>query len=131
MSPNVRRLPDAELEVMLVIWSADQSVNSQYILRRMEGQRKWKLATLLTVLTRLVDKGFLSCEKNYRNNLYSPIISIEEYRRKESRTMFEKLYSNSFSSLVASLFDTKTIPAEDLESLKTLLDDSGREGNQC
>lgn len=63
MNNKIKRLPDAELEIMLVIWRAESWVSSSYILNQLGDKRKWALATLMTVLSRLVEKGFLSCEK--------------------------------------------------------------------
>lgn len=39
MEPKLKRLPDAELEIMLVIWRADQSVSSSYILEQLRDKR--------------------------------------------------------------------------------------------
>src|SRR5690625_7477174 len=82
----IKRLPDAELEIMLIVWQADDKVSSSYILERLEGKRQWALSTLMTVLSRLVDKGFLHCEKVGRSNSYSPIISEDEYKESEGRS---------------------------------------------
>ncbi|WP_339191841.1 BlaI/MecI/CopY family transcriptional regulator [Paenibacillus sp. FSL E2-0230] len=58
MNNKIKRLPDAELEIMLVIWRAESWVSSSYILNQLGDKRKWALATLMTVLSRLVEKGF-------------------------------------------------------------------------
>jgi predicted transcriptional regulator len=118
----IRRLPEAELEVMLLIWDAGRAVNSQYILDRISPQRSWQRGTLLTVLARLTEKGFLSCQKQYRNNLYSARVELEAYRQSEGRAMFEKLYGNSFESLVASFYRGQVISKEDLAKLKVFLE---------
>ena len=77
---RIKRLGDAELDIMQVIWSSDVPVNSQFVAQGLEGKRDWQLASILTVLSRLVTKGFLTCERRGRNNYYTAIISKQEYQ---------------------------------------------------
>ena len=123
MTQEIRRLGDAELEIMQAIWNAGEPVNSAYIQRALLGKRDWALPTLLTVLSRLRDKGFLSCGKQGRNNIYVARIGEETYQQNESRTILEKLYGNSVTGLVASLYDGKSITDGDLKDLRKFLDD--------
>ncbi|MDR1158758.1 MAG: BlaI/MecI/CopY family transcriptional regulator [Oscillospiraceae bacterium] len=127
MGETIRRLPDAELEVMLVIWEADGPVNSQYVLERIGRRRSWQRGTLLTVLARLTEKGFLFCQKQYRNNLYSARVELETYRQSEGRAMFGKLYGNSFENLVASFYRGQVISKEDLSKLRAFLESAEEE----
>jgi len=122
MDRRLKRLPDAELEIMLIVWKAAAPVNSTYILEQLQGQRTWALATLMTVLARLVEKGFLVCEKQGRNNLYRAAIGEDEYKQSEGRTILEKLYGNSIQSLVTALYDGRAIDKDDLVELRRLLD---------
>ena len=66
-----KKLGEAELEIMQVIWDAETAVSSNYILKKLQGLRKWQLSTLMTSLTRLADKGFVSCDRSTGTNLYS------------------------------------------------------------
>lgn len=122
MVNEIKRLPDAELEIMLVIWQADKSVSSSYILEQLHGKRKWALATLMTVLSRLVDKGFLHCVKEGRSNSYYAVISEEEYKESEGKSTLEKLFGNSIQDMVMSLYNGKAINKRDLVELRELLD---------
>ncbi len=130
MGKAVRRLGDAELEIMQIIWEAGNPVTANYVLERLQSRRKWALSTLMTVLSRLTDKGFLSCDRTQRNNLYTPLIGEEDYRASESRSFLQKLYGNSFQSLVATLYDSKVIGRCDLDELRRFLDKLEREGKE-
>lgn len=125
MNEKVRRLPDAELEIMLTVWKAGHPVSSSYILEQ-QGQRKWALATLMTVLARLTEKGFLVCEKQGRNNLYHAAIKEDEYKGNEGKSILEKLYGNSFKNLVTSLYNGNAIHKSDITDLRKFLDDIER-----
>ena len=122
MKQAIKRLGDAELEVMQAAWAAEPPVTSGYILERLKGKRSWAQATLVTVLNRLVDKGFLTCEKHGRTNAYYPAVSEEAYRQAEGRTVLEKLYGNSVTGLVASLVGGDAVTEADLRELRKFLD---------
>lgn len=127
MDVQIKRLPDAELEIMLVIWKTGKPVSSSYILDQLQGKRNWALATLMTVLSRLVDKGFLYCEKEGRSNTYRPAILETEYKESEGKSTLEKLFGNSLQDMVMSLYNGKAIDKSDLAELRKLLDKVDKE----
>ncbi|MBE6871920.1 MAG: BlaI/MecI/CopY family transcriptional regulator [Ruminococcaceae bacterium] len=117
---KIKRLPDAELEIMFVVWGMKPPVTSKAVLK--ELKRPWALATLMTVLTRLCDKGFLSCEKVGHNNFYSAAVTKEEYKKLEGRSFLERVYSNDITDLVASLYESSAISDSDLTELRSFID---------
>lgn len=123
MDKIMKKLGEAELEIMQVIWKTDVPVTSSFILKELQEQRKWQLSTLMTSLSRLVDKGFISCDRTTGNNLYSPIISENDFKAKESKSFLEKLYNNSIQNMVATLYSNKAIKDSDVDELRKFLDD--------
>lgn len=118
----MKRLGDAELEIMLAVWSAGEPVPASYVREKLRGSRDWPLPAVLTSLNRLVDKGFLACEKRGRGNWYRPLVSEEEYKTAESRGIIDRLYGSSFTGMVAALYDERAIGKDDLEELRRYLD---------
>ncbi len=123
MDKLMKKLGEAELEIMQVIWKADRPVTSSFILKELQERRKWQLSTLMTSLSRLVDKGFLRCDRTTGNNLYSSIISENDFKTKESKSFLEKLYNNSIQNMVATLYSNKAIKDSDMDELRKFLDD--------
>ncbi len=123
MDKMIKKLGEAELEIMQVIWKTDAPVTSSFILKQLQERRKWQLSTLMTSLSRLVDKGFLRCDRATGNNLYSSIISENEFKTKESKNFLEKLYHNSIQNMVATLYSNKAIKDSDMNELRKFLDD--------
>lgn len=116
---SIPRLPDAELEIMKIIWENDQGeTTSAYIMERLEGKKDWVVTTVLNFLARLVDRGFLTARRNGKTNLYTPIIDEESYLESESKSFLGRLHGNSLKSLVASLYGGNAISADDLEELR-------------
>lgn len=122
MEESLKRLGDAELEIMQVIWSAREPLTSPAILAQLNGRRKWALSTLMTSLNRLADKGFVVCDRSGKSNLYTPLVKETDYRARESRSFLQRLHGNSVQSLVASLYDSRAIGDGDLEELRAFLD---------
>lgn len=127
-----KKLGEAELEIMQVIWSSTAQVTSNQILKALQGRRKWQLSTLMTSLARLSDKGFVSCDRSTGTNLYTALIPENEYKAGASRHFLEKLYNNSLQNMIATLYSDKAIKASDVEELRSFLDqlDSGHSGKE-
>lgn len=122
MDNSIKRLPDSELDIMLIVWRARKPISASYILERIRKKRRWALSSLMTVLSRLVNKGFLTCEKQGWNNVYSAAIEEAQYKEKEGKSILEKLYGNSFKNLVTALYNGKAIDKDDIEELRFFLD---------
>ena len=123
MGTDLKKLGEAELEIMQVIWDSENPVTSNYILKELQGRRKWQLSTLMTSLTRLSDKGFVSCDRSTGSNLYTSIISENEYKAGASKHFLEKLYNNSIQNMIATLYNNKAIKNSDVEELRKFLDE--------
>ncbi len=119
----MKKLGDAELEIMLAVWAAGEAVQSSYVQERLKGSRDWSLPAVITSLNRLVDKGFLACERRGRGNLYRPLVSESAYKAAEGRGLIDRLYGSSFTGMVASLYDGRAIGRDDLEELRQYLDE--------
>ena len=132
MNKNIRRLPDAELEVMQAIWalspqSADmlqagevQAVSRSQI-EEILRERDMAPTTLLTLLSRLSDKGFVHTEKAGRSNTYTPLISQADYLAAQSRSFLDKLCGGSLSTFASALCDSG-LTKEELDELAQLLE---------
>lgn len=122
-----KKLSDGELEVMLAIWDAEGPVTSSEILQQIRQKRSWGLSTLMTVLARLVDKGYLLCDRSTGSNLYSPLVGEQDYKAAESRSFFQRLWGSSLPKLVANLYQSGAISDKDLDELQALLDQTRKE----
>lgn len=127
MGGNGKKLGEAELEIMQTIWDSQEPVTSNYILRELQGRRKWQLSTLMTSLARLVEKGFVHCDRSTGSNLYRAAILESEYKAGASRNFLEKLYNNSLQNMVANLYSSKSIKDSDVKELREFLDKIDRE----
>lgn len=128
MEHKMKKLGEAELEIMQVIWGSKDAVTSNYILQQLQGRRKWKLSTLMTSLSRLSEKGFVNCDRSTGSNLYSPLIAEDTYRTRASRHFLDKLYNSSIQSMVATLYSSKEIKQSEIRELRNYLDSLEEDG---
>lgn len=125
----MKKLGDAELEIMQVIWKEKDLVTSNYILNELKGKRNWGLSTLMTVLSRLEEKGFILCDRSTRTNMYSTIVKENDYMTQESKNFLDKLYDNSIQRLISTLYSNKVLENADLAELRQFLDELEVEDN--
>ena len=121
MRNGIRRLPDAELEVMQALWECNMPASRSDIEEVLFKTHPMAMTTLLTLLTRLSDKGFISIEKNGRKSYYSPMVTREDYLASQSRSFFEKLCGGSLSVFANALCDSG-LTKEELAELRALLE---------
>lgn len=117
-----RRLPDAELEVMQAVWGHTPPVSRSDIQRTLEGRRPMAMTTLLTLLTRLADRGFLAVTRTGRSNCYTPLLSRQEYLADQSRRFLRTVCGGSVPAFAAALCDSG-LTAEELAELRRLLEE--------
>lgn len=76
----MKKLTDREADVMTAIWeSPNEKVSTGEILKTIQQAQRNALQTLQVILKRLVTQGFIVCEKARLTNLYTAIISQEDY----------------------------------------------------
>ena len=117
---QISRLPDAELEVMQALWAVPEyPARTSDLAARLD--RDWKAPTLLKLLSRLEERGFVRGEKAGRVNLYTPLVEREAYVEEESRSFLERLHGGSLSSRVAALCPDTRLTEEDVAALERIL----------
>ena len=117
----MKRLPDAELEVMKVLWELGPDTSRSEV----EGGLAafgWAANTVNTYLSRLADKGFVSVRREGKTNLYTPLISKAHYQEEEGKTILGKLYAGSLRRFAAALHDGGSLRREDVDELRAYLD---------
>ena len=124
MRDPIRRLPDAELEVMNAVWACTPPVARTDIEAILCTDHPMAATTILTLLTRLTEKGFLRTEKHGRTNCYTPLISKHDYLASQSKRFVDKLCGGNMSTFAAALCDSG-LSREDIAELRSLLEKGG------
>ncbi len=118
----MEKLPDTELKVMQVIWRGKTPISTSAIREELQRERPWNLSALQTLLGRLVGRGFLTTEKRGNSRFYDPLVTEEAYLAEDSRRYFQKWRGGSLRDLVACLYENHSVTKEELEELKTFIE---------
>ena len=125
---NAPQISDSELELMHIIWSAGGTVLYAQIMEALgKAGRSWQKNTVITLLSRLVDKGFLTVRKLGRRNEYAAAVSQAEYQAVQTQALVNKLYAGSAKGLVAGLLRQEAISPGDYEELRRFWEKGGGE----
>ena len=119
--PEIKRLPDAEFEIMRVIWNNEVPITTMNIMDKLDPSKKWKPQTVLTMLVRLVEKEFLESGKIGRERNYTPLISEADYMEVETVSFKSRYFGNSLGSLIKTMYDGEDMSEDDLSDLQKWL----------
>lgn len=122
MMEHLRRLPDAELMVMQAVWACPAPATSTEIEKHLPADHPVAQTTLLTLLSRLTERGFLTTQKQGRYNVYTPAVTQHDYLSSQSRRFVDQLCGGSLSVFASALCDSG-LSKEDLRQLRKLLEE--------
>ena len=116
-----KRLPDAEFTVMKAIWSLNSPITTNEITNKL-ADKSWKPQTLLTVLKRLGEKGFLNIIKEGKQHQYKVLITEDEYLEIETGSFLKRYAGNSIGALVKTLYSEGDLTEDDINELRDILE---------
>jgi len=119
---TLKRLPDSEFELMKIVWANPSPISTNQIMLQLELGKQWKPQTVLTLLTRMIERGFLRSERAGKERIYYPLITRDEYVAFESGSFMERFHQNSFVSLMNTLYEKSQISEKEMDELKKWLD---------
>ena len=114
------RISEAEHAVMEVLWDRG-SASAADVSDALGEARSWSLATVKTLLSRLVQKQAIATRPDGRRFLYTPLIARSDYVGGESRRLVDRLFGGKAASLVAHLAETEALTEDDLSEIEALL----------
>lgn len=114
------QISEAEHAVMEALW-AKSPLTATEVCDAVCETRDWSLATVKTLLSRLVAKDAVLTEPDGRRFLYSPAIARDDYVGGESRRLVDRLFGGRAASLVAHLAEQEALSERDISEIEALL----------
>ena len=115
------RISEAEQSVLEALWEAGEPLTASQVAERVDEEKGWSLATVKTLLSRLVAKNAIATEPDGRRFLYSPLIGREAFLGSESRRLLDRLFGGRAASLFAHLAEAEALSERDLTEIEGLL----------
>ena len=115
----MQQASDYELELMKVIWENGGSALYAEITAALADKRIfWTKNTIITLLSRLIDKKLLKANKIGHRNKYTAVVSADEYQGIQAESFLVKFFEGSAKGLVASLIQNELLTEQDFEELQ-------------
>jgi predicted transcriptional regulator len=105
---------------MAVVWDRPP-VAASTVVEMLEHRRQWTLATVRTLLRRLVNKGALQQESEGKRYIYTPLISMAECARQESESFLDRVLGRAPSEAILHLVKRAELSREDIQELRRIL----------
>ncbi len=113
------RISEAEHAVMEALWAASPLTATD--VAEAVDARDWTLATVKTLLSRLVAKQAVVTEPDGKRFLYSPLLARADYLGGESKRLVERLFGGRAAPLFAHLAEAEALTEADLAEIEALL----------
>ncbi|WAL49878.1 BlaI/MecI/CopY family transcriptional regulator [Rhodococcus pyridinivorans] len=110
----MQRLGGLEAEVMNELWATDEPLSVHDLVDRLSARKQFAYTTILTVVTHLHEKGWVTREKKSRAYFYSPSRSREEATSQALRALLD---SSTDPSAVLLHF-AKTVSDHEYDALQ-------------
>jgi BlaI family penicillinase repressor len=128
-------LPNSELQIMQIIWTMSNENRNNY--EKITAGAMFehspdiighlKLTTVLTLISRLIAKGFIRAEKTGRSYYYIPLVGETEYKRTAAADFVSTVYKNDTKGLISALLGDTRLSLKDIEELKQKIESAGND----
>ena len=118
---QMKKLPDAEFEIMQVVWANEPPITTSEIMNQLGFEKGWKIQSVVSFMLRLTERGFLRSEKHGKERTYYPLVNQEDYLKFETSNFLKQFHNNSFLNLVTAIYDDESLTDEDIDGLMELL----------
>jgi predicted transcriptional regulator len=117
-------LTNAEHRIMEVIW-AKGSATVADVVEALNGKDAY--TTILTLMTILKGKGYLSSRKEGRAFVFVPKVDRDTAARKAVHQLLSKFFAGSASELVLSFLREEELTPQELDAIKKKIKDSSED----
>ncbi len=114
-------LSKAEMEVARIVWQQGGATVRQ-VLESMPASRQAQYKTVQTYLRRLEAKGYVRSRKEGRSTFYSPRVRPGQVIRETVSDFVTRLFDGEALPLVEHLIREQGMDHQDIDKLRTLLD---------
>jgi predicted transcriptional regulator len=116
-------ISDAEMDVLKLLWAQGPATVREVHAELRRRKRRWAYNTVLTLLSRLRDKGCVTSEKSGVAHVFQAAVTRDELLRRRLSELADRVCDGTASPLVHALVQGQNLSAEEIASLRRLLDE--------
>ena len=115
----MQQISESELVLMKIIWKNGGTALYSFVMDELEKEKnEWKKNTVLTLLSRLIEKKYLKTKKIGRRNEYVALVTEQEYQTMQTHSFLDKIYEGNVKNLVATLLQQDIVSADELKEIE-------------
>lgn len=118
---SLTHLGETEMEVLHHVWDLGEATVSDVRGRILED-REVAYTTIMTVMKKLAEKGYLDYHKDGRSYVYQPAQTPTEVQHSLLHRLMEKVFQGSPSALVQTLVQRENLSEAERTEIKALID---------
>jgi BlaI family penicillinase repressor len=113
---------DAELEVLKVLWETRAATVRDAVAALKRRRRRLAYNTVLTLLTRLREKGYVEADRREAAHVFRPLVSRDELIGFSLARLADRVCDGTASPLVHALVRSQHFSADEIAHFRKLLD---------
>jgi len=123
---SLTSLGETEMEVLHHVWDLGEATVSD-VRERILEDRGVAYTTIMTVMKKLAEKGYLSYRKDGRSYVYSPARPPGDVQHSLLRRVMDKVFGGSPTALVQTLVQREELSDADRRELVALINEMGED----
>jgi predicted transcriptional regulator len=122
-------LSESQLEIMNVVWMQNScTVND--VVDALNQRRRVARNTVLTLMTRLADKGWLTQEKVGRGFVYRATRKQVDVQQSMVRRLLSAAFGGKADGLIMAMVDDGALSASELDAIRERIDQASAESGE-
>ncbi|MCX6929021.1 MAG: BlaI/MecI/CopY family transcriptional regulator [Verrucomicrobia bacterium] len=119
---EVPRITDGEWTIMKVVW-AHKTTTAKQVVEALASETAWKIQTIQTLMSRLVQRGALAADKSAREHTFTALVTEQECRQDVSRSFLARVFDGEIAPFLACLLERKKLTRKEIAELKRILEE--------
>ncbi len=118
---SLTHLGETEMEVLHHVWDLGEATVAD-VRERILEDREVAYTTVMTVMKKLAEKGYLDYHKEGRSYVYQPAQEPNEVQHSLLQRLMEKVFEGSPSALVQTLVKREDLSDDERAEIRALID---------
>jgi predicted transcriptional regulator len=114
---------DAELEVLKELWTGGPQTVRDVAAALRKRRRRLAYNTVLTLLSRLRDKGYVAADRRETAHVFRAVVTREDLLGSSLSALADRVCDGTASPLVLALVRNQRFSADEIAHFRRLLDD--------
>jgi predicted transcriptional regulator len=112
------------MEVLRLLWDHGPGTVRELMSELKQRRRRWAYTTVQTLLNRLRDKGYVARDESDLAHVFRAAVSRDRLLGWRLRELADQICGGASSALVMNLVQDADLPADELASLRRVLDEA-------